>query len=133
MSKDWLAAMGLGVALSLSCAPSSAAGNEPQQASMTVLAMLKVESDVLARWRDQKSKVSSPTPPKPSLISIYGVLPQLRASVMVNGREVVFEQGRKHPVHPRTSALSLRQIKPPCVSFAQGGELQTVCLRRVGL
>lgn len=99
---------------------------------LTVLAMMKAESDFLAKWQAQKSKVVARARPKPSLISIYGVVPQLRATVLLNGREVVFEQGRRHPLHPQTNSVRLRNIDPPCVSFFHGAKLETVCMSRVG-
>lgn len=103
-----------------------------QPIPMTVMAMLKVESEVFAKWQAAQNKVALRARPKPSLVSIYGVLPHLRASVLVNGREVVFEQGRKQPLYPQATSLRLRQIKPPCVSFVEGTRPQTVCLSRVG-
>jgi len=100
--------------------------------TLTVLAMIKAENDVLARWQAEQNRVALRARPKPSLLSIYGVLPQLRATVLVNGREVVFEQGRTRPLHPKKSSLRLRHIKPPCVSFVQGRRSRTLCLSRVG-
>lgn len=101
-------------------------------APMTVLAMIKTENDVLAQWQAARNKVAARKRPKPTLLSIYGVLPQLRATVLIDGREVVFEQGRKQPLFPQTNALRLRLIKPPCVSFTRRARLETVCLSRVG-
>lgn len=97
---------------------------------LTVLAMIKAENDVLAQWQAKQRKVSARARPKPALLAIYGVMPQLRATVMVNGHEVVFEQGRREPLQPQASTLRLRQIKPPCVSFTQGARLERVCLSR---
>lgn len=99
---------------------------------MTVLAMIKAETDVLAQWRAERNKAASRAHPKPALLSIYGVLPQLRATVLIDGREVVFEQGRTLPLSPITRTFRLRHIKPPCVSFTRGSRPQTVCLSRVG-
>lgn len=99
---------------------------------LTVLAMLKAESDLLAKWQAQKNKVVARTRPKPSLLSIYGVMPQLRATVLLDGREIVFEQGREHPLQPKTKSVRLRNIKPPCVSFFHGRKLETICMSRVG-
>jgi len=99
---------------------------------LTVLAMIKTESDVLAKWQAKQNEVAARARPAPSLLGIYGVGLQLRATVLVNGREVVFEQGRPRPVMPQVSSLRLRYIKPPCVSFAQGAQRQTLCLSRVG-
>lgn len=101
-------------------------------APLTVLAMIKAENDVLAQYQAAQTKVAARARPKPALLSIYGVLPQLRATVLVNGHEVVFEQGRKQPLHPQMSGLRLRHITPPCVSFTQNAMPQTVCLSRVG-
>ncbi len=131
-----LAAFGCVVALAPAAAalvaPQAPAEAVKQVAPMTVLAMIKAESDVLATFEVQQKKVAARARPKPALLSIYGVLPQLRATVLVNGREVVFEQGRKHPIYPQTSAMRLRHIKPPCVSFTHHARPQTVCLSRVG-
>jgi hypothetical protein len=104
-----------------------------KMAPMTVLVMMQAESDVLAKWQSKQQNDAAGAQPAASLLSIYGVLPQLRATVLVNGREVVFEQGRKLPLNLQKSSLRLRLIKPPCVSFAQGAKLQTVCLPRTGL
>jgi len=114
----------------------AAAGKGPApKKPMTVLAMMKVESDYLAKWQAEQRKLAVRRRPGPSLLSIYGVLPQLRATVLVNGHEVVFEQGQKRPVaaHARhTGSMRLRYIKPPCVSFVHQARRQTLCLPKVG-
>ena len=102
---------------------------------MTVLAMMKVESDYLAKWQAEQRKLAVRRRPGPSLLSIYGVLPQLRATVLVNGHEVVFEQGQNRPVAAHaghTGSMRLRYIKPPCVSFVHQARRQTLCLPKVG-
>jgi hypothetical protein len=105
------------------------------KAPLTVLAMMKAESDYLAKWQAQQRKLTARARPAPSLLSIYGVLPQLRATVLVNGHEVVFAQGQKRPVAAHAShagALRLRYIKPPCVSFMHHTRRRTLCLPKVG-
>ena len=102
---------------------------------LTVLAMIKAESDYLAKWQAQQRKLTARARPAPSLLSIYGVLPQLRATVLVNGREVVFEQGQTRPVQVQGAhrgSLRLRYIKPPCVSFVHQAKRRTLCLPTVG-
>ena len=102
---------------------------------LTVMAMIKAESDYLAKWQAQQRKLTARARPAPSLLSIYGVLPQLRATVLVNGREVVFEQGQTRPVQvhgAHRGALRLRYIKPPCVSFVHQAKRRTLCLPMVG-
>jgi len=102
---------------------------------LTVLAMIKAESDYLAKWQAQQRKRTARVRPAPSLLSIYGVLPQLRATVLVNGSEVVFEQGQTRPVQvhgAHRGSLRLHYIKPPCVSFVHQAQRRTLCLPTVG-
>lgn len=111
--------------------PSTANAKEP----LTVLAMMKAETDYLAQWQAKQRKIAARARPAPALLSIYGVLPALRATVLVNGREVVFAQGQRRPLtaySPHIGSLRLRYIKPPCVSFTQGARRRTLCLAKAG-
>jgi len=128
------------ITLSLLCAaglcavtnvPAAAKAKDP----LTVLAMLKAETDYLAQWQAKQRKVAARKRPAPALLSIYGVLPALRASVLVNGHEVVFAQGQSRPLtaySQHTGRLRLRYIKPPCVSFVHGARRRTLCLPKAG-
>ena len=131
-----LTARVLVMCLSISAAMPAAASNRSANAKpLTVLAMIKAESDYLTKWQAQQRKLTARARLMPSLLSIYGVLPQLRATVLVNGREVVFEQGQVRPVATHAGhrdALRLRYIKPPCVSFVHQAKRQTLCLPKVG-
>lgn len=136
----WAIAVITGALLLLSAKPALAHESVAEQTQtpstpnppMTVLAMIKAETQVLENLQAEKNKVSARARPAPLLLSIYGVLPQLRAVVLIEGREVVFEQGRQDPLYPAASSVRLRRIKPPCVSFAQNAQVRTVCLPKVG-
>ena len=126
-----IAALIIGLMTSAAAAAEVSANAKP----LTVLAMIKAESDYLAKWQAQQLKRTARVRPAPSLLSIYGVLPQLRATVLVNGREVVFEQGQTQPVQvhgAQRGSLRLRYIKPPCVSFVHQAKRRTLCLSTVG-
>lgn len=98
----------------------------------TVLAMIRLESDVMAQRLAQKQRVAKRAEPTASLVSIYGLEPALQATVRVGQRDVVFLQGRRQPISPSSGAIRLNYIKPPCVSFTRAGQSQTVCLKRAG-
>lgn len=104
---------------------------EGPAATVTVRAMLQLESDYLKQRSE--SQVRKKALPKPALISIYGVMPRLWATVRLADQDIVFEQGRARPIRPATSALRLRRIKPPCVWLTQHGQRRTLCLRQAGL
>ena len=98
----------------------------------TVLAMMRLESDVMNQRLSQRQRVTKRTEPTASLVSIYGLEPSLQATVRVGQREIMFVQGRRQPLTPMSGAIHLNYIKPPCVSFTSAGKSQIVCLKRVG-
>lgn len=98
----------------------------------TVLAMIRLESDVMAQRLAQKQRVARRTAPSASLVSIFGLEPSLQATVRVGDRDVVFLQGHRQPITPSPGSMRLNYIKPPCVSFTRAGQSQTVCLKQVG-
>lgn len=95
---------------------------------MTVAAMLRLESELIAKQLATKRNTPARAKAKPILVSIYGVATELQAVVRINGVDVVFEQGRRQPLTPHSSSVRLRHIKPPCVSFVLNAQHQTLCL-----
>lgn len=97
---------------------------------MTVQTMAKMESDALAQIRQQAARVREPSRPKPQLLAIHGVLPDLQASLLVDGSPVLFRQGQSRPIQARENRgrLRLRHIKPPCVSYVDRGRPHRLCL-----
>jgi hypothetical protein len=104
----------------------------PMEKPMSIWGMLQLESNLLAKQHDALNKNQARQKPAPALLSIYGVAAGLHAVVRVDGREVLFQQGRLKPVMPNTSALKLRYIKPPCISFVHGSRRKTLCLTPKG-
>lgn len=106
------------------------ADTQSRPSMMTIQTMAKMESDALAQIRRQSERARQPTQLKPQLLAIHGVLPDLHASLLVDGSPVIFRQGQVRPVQDQSSRgrLLLRHIKPPCVSYVDRGRPQRLCL-----
>jgi hypothetical protein len=103
----------------------------PQSGVLTVQAMAKMESDAIQELRQQAERERIPIRPPSVLLAIVGVAPDLKASVLVDGSPVLFQQGLSKPVHGPTNRrhLKLRHITPPCVFFVDRGRSRRLCLR----
>lgn len=106
------------------------ADTQSRPSMMTIQTMAKMESDALAQIRWQSERARQPTQLKPQLLAIHGVLPDLQASLLVDGSPVIFRQGQVKPVQDQSTRgqLRLRHIKPPCVSYVDRGRPQRLCL-----
>ncbi len=102
----------------------------PPAAVLTIQAMAKMESEAIQELQEQAERERKPIRRQPMLLAIVGVVPELKASVLVDGAPVLFQQGQAKPLDGLESKrrLRLRQIKPPCVSFFDNGQPRRVCL-----
>ena len=103
----------------------------PPVTVLSVQAMAKMESEAMQELHRQAERRRKPVRHQPVLLAIAGVLPELKASVLVDGSPVLFKQGQSKPLNGSimTRRLSLQQIKPPCVSFVDAGKPHRVCLQ----
>jgi hypothetical protein len=108
------------------------AAEAPPQEPLTVLAMLRLESDLMAQRQAHRLRVARQQKPKPELISIYGVDHRLHATISWGSRTLEFVQGQSRSLTHPAGLWRLHYIKPPCVSLAWGTERHRICLSRVG-
>ena len=102
----------------------------PPVTVLSVQAMAKMESEAMKALHRQAERRRKPVRRQPVLLAIAGVLPELRASVLVDGLPVLFQQGQVKPLDgsAMTRRMRLQQIKPPCVTFVDAGKPHRVCL-----
>jgi hypothetical protein len=93
------------------------------------LAWLKTQKERAQRMRKaQKEGQSGGASEGSYLVSIVGVEPHLQATVRLNGKSILFQQGVVQPIEPAGVRIHLHQIKPPCVVLVSHKKRHTFCL-----
>lgn len=109
--------------------PTRALSLATQPTPMTLSVFAQQEADRFAAQLAQLKAVSR-TPIVPNeLLSIHGVVPELQATLLLEGETLLLPRGARQRLAKSRRWVHLRRIRPPCVSLTLGGQQQTLCLQ----